>query len=506
VCSPAPGCTDTLVPVLNGTVCPAGQVCLAGACVAKETIGGTRLATFWTDPPSGQTSATLVTVPAPDTATSAAPAARIADGAGGWVTYPGGSFLADGSFSIAGVPTGASYVLEYVTPDGVRTYVDAAATALDLGYDVLGRTAPPLAAPATDTLVTFTLDGPWTGSGDEVQMASSSADVWDVLLPSAPIVVGSPATFVENWHLSQAGLPLHLLDAGDTLWLHQLAVPPAASHLAAVAATSVTGIALLDGFPAPVAGTLVAAPQTGAASLDWDLPAFEAHLPDMLPPGATVTSSGHLLVVAASPFALASPAPPPTAGSPELLVLSAATGSVPAGSRLALGSLAYGQFLPAWWPEWQRVAFTARVDYVAPGASAPLSESASVVRAEPMSPAPQSPILPAVSPVRSPSIAISAGQTTISWTTPAVPSSPPTPSYRVEVYWLRASGTASVSSPVLRYLTSSTQVVIPPGVLVPGSSYYARITAELPGAAGSAPFRRANTQSAASALTAIFVP
>jgi hypothetical protein len=510
VCSPAPACTDTLVPVLNGTACPAGQVCLAGSCVAKETIGGTRLATYWTDPPTGQATATLVTVPAPDTATSAAPTARIADGAGGWVTYPGGSFLADGSFSIAGVPSGASYMLEYVLPDGVRTYADAAATALDMGYDVLGRTAPLLATPVADTLITFTLDGPWTGSGDQVEMASSSADVWDVLLPSAPIVSGSPATFVENWRASQAaGLPLRLLDASDTLWLHQLAIPspaPATSYLYAVAATSLTGIALVDGSPAPLAGTLVAAPQTGSASVDWDLPAFEAYLTDMLPSGATATSSGHLLVVEASPYALASPAPPPTAGSPELIVLSAATGSVPAGSRLALGSLAYGQFLPTWWPEWQRAAFTARADYLAPGASTALSESASVVRAEPMSPAPPSPIVPAVSPVRSPAIATSAGQTTISWTAPALPSGPPAPSYRVEIFWLRASGTASVSSPVVRYLTSSTQAVIPAGVLTPGNSYYARITAELPGATVSAPFRRANAQSAASALTGVFVP
>jgi hypothetical protein len=510
VCSPATGCTDTLVPVRNGTACPAGQVCLAGACVAKETITGARFATYWTDPPSEQAPPTLEQITAPDAVAGPAPTVRIADGAGGWVTYGSGVAFVNGSFSISGVPTGASYVVEYVLPDGVRVYADAASTSLDLGYDVLGRRTPPLATPAADTLVTFTLDGPWTGSGDEVQMASSSADLWDVLLPSAPIAAGSPATFVENWRTSQsAGLPLHLLAAGDTLWLHQLAIPapaPATSYLSAVAATSITGIALVDGSPAAVGGTLLATTQTGTAAVDWDLPKFESYLPDMLPAGATATSSGHLLVVAASPYALASPAPPPTAGSPELLVVSAATGSVATGSTLALGNLAYGQFLPAWWLEWQRAAFTARVDYTAPGAQDLLSEGASVVRADPMSPTPPSPIVPAVSPVRAPAIATSAGQTTISWTAPAVPTSPPAPSYRVEVFWLRAEGTTSVSSPVLRYLTSSTQVVIPAGVLTPGSSYYARITAELPGAAGSAPFRRAAAQSAASALTGVFVP
>jgi hypothetical protein len=482
--------------------------------VAKETIGGSRFATYWTDPPSDQAPPTLEQVAAPDAVAGPAPTLRIADGAGGWVTYGTGVAFVNGSFSISGVPIGASYVVEYVLPDGVRAYADAASTSLDLGYDVLGRRTPPLATPAADTLVTLTLDGPWTGSGDEVQMASSNADLWDVLLPSAPIVAGSPATFVENWRVSQsAGLPLHLLAAGDTLWLHQLAIPapaPATSYLTAVAATSMTGIALVDGSPAAVGGTLLATTRTGTAAVDWDLPAFESCLPDMLPAGATATSSGHLLVVAASPYALASPAPPPTAGSPELLVVSAATGSVAIGSTLALGNLAYGQFLPAWWLEWRRAAFAARVDYLAPGldplTGTPFTETASVVRADPMSPAPPSPIVPAVSPVRSPAIATSAGQTTISWTAPALPTSPPAPAYRVEVFWLRAVGATSVSSPVLRYLTSSTQVVIPAGVLTSGSSYYARITAELPGAAGSAPFRRATAQSTASALTGVFVP
>jgi hypothetical protein len=511
VCSPTPACTDTLTPVLNGTACPAGRTCYAGACVPLQTIAGNRLATFWSDPPAGQTLPTLVTVPAPDTAVSPAPSARIPDGAGGWVTYPGGSFAPDGSFSIPGVPSGASYVVEYLLPGGLRTYADTAAAALDLGYDVLGRASPPLAAPDLDTLVTFTLDGPWNASGDQVEMASSSADVWDVLLPSAPIVPGTPATFVENWRASQtAALPLHLLDAGDALFLHQLATfaaaAPATSYLSSVAATSLTGITLASGSPAAIAGTLVSVAATGSAAVDWDLPAFEAFLADMLPAGAAPTSSGHVLVVGASPYALASPAPPPTAGSPELLVLPMATGSVLPGSRLTLGGLAYGQFLPSWWPEWRGVAFSARVDYLAAGATTPLSESVRLLRREPMSPAPPAPIAPAVSPVRTPAATTAAGKTTISWSAPSLPASPPAPFYVVEVYWLRASGSASVSSAVLRYATASTQVTIPAGVLTPGNEYYALITAQLSGALDSAPFRQANALHAAGALTTVFTP
>jgi len=253
---------------------------------------------------------------------------------------------------------------------------------------------------------------------------------------------------------------------------------------------------------------LVRLPLAGTAAIDWDMPAFEACLGAMGPAQRITTAQEpHLLVVDANAFPLEYPAPAPARGSPELVVLA-----LPAGLGRLSEALYYGQFLPPLWHEGLGVRYAAQVTYLAPGATTPLVETATVERHDPM-PGPTT-IAPAVGPVGSPRLngddalvdrAAAATLTpTFSWTAPT--RGAPT-SYRLELFRLAASGTESLRTPVLRYSTSALQVTVPPGVLQAGATYYARIVAQVSDVPfDEAPLRWTAVSAEASTFTGIFNP
>jgi hypothetical protein len=77
----------------------------------------------------------------------------------------------------------------------------------------------------------------------------------------------------------------------------------------------------------------------------------------------------------------------------------------------------------------------------------------------------------------------------------------------VEVYRLAAVTGSSEGTLVLRYSTGSTSVTIPPGILEPNATYFARIAARLGVVAyDAAPLRTSIVESQATALTGTFVP
>jgi len=195
-----------------------------------------------------------------------------------------------------------------------------------------------------------------------------------------------------------------------------------------------------------------------------------------------------------------------------------------------LGTLAYGQFLEPLWEEWLGLDFTAHLTYTAPGASSGIDETAAVGWREPNSPPSTSPLGPELGPIQYPSVtipgpvqipsvttsnafgeplgAVLTGVTTtplIAWAAPSLGT--PT-SYVVDIYQVSASSGATVSTRVATWSTLNTQVALPPGLLVSGNTYYARITALASPLAYSpnAPFRQANTYAYASTLTALFSP
>ncbi|WP_242393652.1 hypothetical protein [Anaeromyxobacter oryzisoli] len=501
-------CVDTGTAVANGTACGAGLTCNAGGCVASATVTGTRTATYWPD--AGAT----LPVAAPDVGVATVEA-LVPGGAGGWITYPG-AFAADGSFTIPNVPTG-SYVLVFRGLDGVWRDVVTTATAVDLGYDVLGRAGA--ADPTASTPVTLSLSGldPWS-LGDEVQVVSSNADVWDSL-PMASVGAGAvSADSVEDWYASAVGGPLHLLATGDPLTIFQLHTTPASgglpSYLSATAVATPLGVTLTSGTASTIPAALAPPASTGAVTVDWNVAGFEALLPAMGPPGTTASRDTFVVGASAQPLSL--PAPAPRADRhPTLFRIE-----VPGGSgqtSITFGTApTYGHVLDAIWSEWREVAFEATASFLAPGATTPFTAVASAGRREPMSALPAGTVAPTLSPVQSPlvgGVALSSLSTpaavgsapVVSWTAPSTGA--PT-HYTVEVFQLSASGSASVATLVAVVTTGATQVQLPPGLLAAGSTYYARITASgLPSDPfATRPERSGATGDWASTLTGTFTP
>ncbi len=479
----------------NGTGCGTGQTCNAGTCVASRTVDVIRRVTFWLDPP-----AALQTFPAPDAATATVEA-LIPDGSGGWVHYPPSptAFDASGAASIAGVPAG-SYLLVFRDGGAVSHVVETTSSAVDLGYDVLGR---PDAVPARlPTPVTYALTD-LAPAATEVQLTSSGADLWHVA-----------ALAGEDWSTTGA----NLLATGDVLYVHDLAPVVCGAYACQVATdwSSQVAAGMTDGVAYVVAATLAPATIFGSIAVDWRTSAFELLLADMNPT-ATTDAAAHTLLVGASAFPLANPAPVALGGAPVLFRLQQPAGSPLGTVDVYAGPVGYGQFLDSLWNEWRGVDFSARVAYTAPTASTPLVETVSVARREPMVPAPLTPVAPTLGPVRVPLLNGSGAFSTLTGvgTAPTLSWSPPTTgvptSYVVQLYWLHASGTASASAPVASFTVAgtSTQVVVPPGLLTAGNTYYARITARfIPtgDAFDSAPFRTSNLWSEAQILTGAFSP
>ena len=510
--SGAPVCTDrTFQP--DGTSCGVGLTCNAAICVASRAVTGARLVTYWPD-----TGAQAIA--APDVAGAQVKAIASAGG----VTYAG-TFALDGSFSIPNVPTG-NYLLR-LDANGVRTFVDASSSNIDLGYDALGRAGLVPATGATPVSVNVSGLTAWS-AGDQIQITSSNADVWDVLNPGTVLVGATSVSALEDWFLSNATRrPLNLLAAADGLYLHQLhansfsILSTPYSYLAASNTTSpaITGTTLTDKTAATISAALLAAAQTGSVTVNWSLSQFEPFLLQMNPL-ATTDATAHSLVVGANAFPLAA-AGPVAHGAPSLFVLQVPklTGDLSYATPLAYGHFNTGIVPP--WNEWRGVDFTGHVSYTAPLALTALDERVSVGRREPMSPAPATPIVPTLGPVLSPMLTSSTGLASsafstltgmgltpsISWAAPATGT--PT-SYTVDIYqlYVPAATTVSASVRVASWTTSNLSIGLPPAVLVTGSTYYARITANLvsPDAFATAPFRKINVYAWAGTLTGTFAP
>jgi hypothetical protein len=426
------------------------------------------------------------------------------------VTYPG-AFASDGTYSIPSVPVGP-YWLVLVDGSGAVSAFETSASSVDLGYDLLGR--PDVAFPASSTPVI--LNATWTGAaGDALQLTSSNADVHDLIEGAAFATLLSTGTVTEDWLASSSGVALHLLAAGDTLYVNDLAPgsftsgSPAQSfgYRAALNATFLTGLIT----PAPITAAFGPAAQSGSLTVDWRTSAFEALAADMVST-SQVTSSAHTLVVGASAHPLANPSPRATE-YPDLLRITV-SGGTPDVAPLE-GPLAYAQFLDgAIWNEWRAVGFTVHVSYTAPGATTPFDETASIAALEPMTPAPASPIVPTLTPVQAPLVGgagafaslTGVGLTpTLSWTAPAVGT--PT-SYTVTVYVLGLNAGASTSTPVATFTTTQPTVTILPGMLTSGNVYYARIVATVSPSdtSGTAPLRFTPVGAHAATLTGTFAP
>ncbi|MBI5071162.1 MAG: hypothetical protein HZB56_23340 [Deltaproteobacteria bacterium] len=507
-CDPGTGtCSSPAAP--DGTDCGGGLTCAGGACTAR-TVTGTRLVTFWSDAGAAAPAIPADTVVPP----LAAVEAWVSDGLGGLRRITG-TLAADGSYAIPLVPVG-SYLLVVVDGAGAVRAVQTSSSAVDLGWDVLGRQSALPAATATPVDLPLTGLDAWDQAGDEVQLTSASADLQLTALQGAALAAGATAgTASLDWSTAvPGGLPL--LATGDLVWVHRLggrstggATPVA--YRVATQALSRSDVALTDGQAATVAFDLTAAAvaQTGSLSVDWDTPAFEALLAAM---GPSAAATGHTLRVAAGAHALAAPAPLSRLGYPDLLRIDLSAG---AARVTPASALAYGQFLGTPWLEWRSATFAARVDYLAAGATTPLAEQVSAGSRDAMSALPTGAIAPTLSPVQAIAVGGASAATpqtgvglapVLTWQAPATGA--PT-RYRVELFQLVPAGaTGTGRLAVASFTTGEAGLALPPGLLAAGATYYARVTAQAVAGDGfaAAPLRQSALGAWAGALTATFAP
>jgi hypothetical protein len=489
---------------------------------SSRVVAGQRRITCWVDPPPGYSTASPITSAAPWVESLAAPQVLVQTKPGAWISYSGGhlrpdgsfvpgAFAPDGSFFIPQLPASAPLVVSFVDPDGLRWLLDTNASAIDLGYDQLGRCNQGLASPTTQ--VAFNLLGlyPWNPDGSEIQATSSGANLWTRLpAPADALPGGTSGTSSLAW-----GAPLNLFTGEDVVWLHQVTVvrhPDGPLYRAAIAAARESGIGLVDHAANLLDLNLGWYPRTASLPVSWSPGDFELHLPGMAPPARVVPGrvAPHRLAVLAHPYSLQAPSPAPPGGSPELAVLELPAG----GAAFSLSApLRYARFLPPSWQELREVRYAAAVAYQAPGAAIPLYQVSAMGRRDAL-PGAGGLIVPFITPVQALAIngataladqaAPVSATPTFSWTPPVLggPSH-----YVVEIHRLGAMGGLTTETTVARYLTHSTSVVLPPGILSSGTLYFARVTA-FAGVApyDDAPFRSGPVYSYADSLTGTFTP
>ncbi len=443
--------------------------------------------------------------------------------AGGTWAEIAGTLSASGAYSILNVPAGP-YRLVLRDGRGVTHVIETSSSDVDLGYDVLGRNGLSLAGAGTN--VTFDLTGltAWLAE-DEVEATAFDVDVFDVPVAGADVLTGQTVGgAIEDWSAGSAGRALALLAGTDVLHLHQLSTGTATDGVTAYAyqratvSASASGYPLASGQPATVLGALAPMTDSGTVTVSWEPEQFEALLP-ALGPAATPVPNPHRLLVETAPYASLPAAPVAAYGTPQLFRMVRAHGGAEALAPISLAPITYGRFLDvALASEWRRAEFAATVPYTAPGATTPLDVLASVGRRDRMTPAPATPIVPAVGPVQAPLVAGQAalGASTltgvtatpaISWSAPAIGA--PT-RYEVRILELVAQGTATTAVPVaaLHVAGTGTSVAVPAGVLAGGKTYFAEITAILVADErfDVAPLRATQVFSHATTLTSPFTP
>ncbi|MBZ4422451.1 hypothetical protein [Myxococcus sp. RHSTA-1-4] len=395
----------------------------------------------------------------------------------------------DGGYLFTGVPQGTTYYLRRN-----RTVVVTDARHVEIGTDLLGRPDAIL----TDIGVTpLELDlsnlAPWAPYGSaagpsSLELVSGQLDVaGDVYFYDEPLAGQTHVTTTqaESWNM---GLPFSVFEAarGDALYVNQLGAVDAGALPNGNALTSLTVVRSVelapfdftpDGVtPLPLSGVMQSVP-TQALSVDWRLPEYTARAAQIHP---SATPQKPLLVVEAG-------AHRPESGwvsySGTLLRLELPTGASFNFTRL----LSYGTPFPSTWARVGSAVYPFRYRDVLPdgsGRTFSMSFHNMIVR-DRVEGLAAAPLRPRVTPPRGLTIdgldanvqrQVSSPSPVVAWLPPDVGN--PT-GYRVALHRYDESlgyGRASLQL-YIHVPGSTTQVRLPPGVLLPGSIYFLLVTA-----------------------------
>jgi len=511
--SGAPVCVDS-GNAPDGTACGSGGSCAAGAC--KRAVSGTFQTLFW---PDNGTTTTVATSRIRFTGDELTPVSLLVPdaSAAGYTAFPL-ALDASQSFRVAAVPVG-SYFLEMETTRQLfagATSCNGAAPLIDVKIarlfdattstpDLSAVTAarPDLAtATAPDTTqVTYALSGlqPFASS-DRMLIVSSQARTTEFTFFQPPPVTGATDfTGTEPWFTST------LPDAakGDVAFVFQRSTSSIANGAASIRRpvrfARLTNFTVADGATSTATASLTAVPQTASLGVDLRGTQFAAMAAEVNPSARLSSQIG--VAVFAIPHSVTYPDMPTTEGVAIFSLLQTSAADTD------FGTLTYGRFLDSFWQETRSTQYFFDVT--------PNGLDAAIGSTVPVSALTPGPIVPILSPPKSPRVSGNDGfaaqtgvglQPTISWSPPAL--GKPT-SYQIRVF--PDSPPCALDGQmagVEAVVHGATSFKVPPGVLKSGIAYRATITAQQApwDAMDAALFRSGEPFHFAECVTATFTP
>lgn len=380
-----------------------------------------------------------------------------------WVAIEG-TGNTDGTFEIPGVPAGSYWIA--LESGGYWT----SASDFDLGRDYLGRKDGVL--PSSDTFLSLNLDGltswaatdtldifnpnlsqefDWSGDVDTNDLAVSSLWEW-----TGPL---SDASRGDAWYATQTLTQT----IGGTTW-HSVAK-----------ATPAISITQTDGSTTQLNGSLI------------DVSQLTVHLKTLGSQFAALASAvGSNAAIHSTSFGIYSQPFTASKGAiGDAGTLLERDGQDPITTDTDFGDISFGNPFPSAWTPFASLSYELSVPLTAAGASSQVDVPAEIYISTTTLPTSNSPLAPVITPVLNVKLNGS-GLTqklnttllspTLSWDAPATGT--PT-GYRVSVYQLSKTGSASSYQLLLDLYTNGNSMTIPAGVLSAGNEYFFGIRAYL---------------------------
>ena len=440
---------------------------------------------------------------------------------GAWVPTPDGTGytwsegrgLSNGTFSIPDV-TGTSYLLRLG-----NEYLWTSQRGLDLSRSYLGRPDVELEPESIPLELQLSGLSPWSAQ-DDLQLHSPTTGLGFLALNGCAFEdFGFPADGATTFSgsadygtfLGACGTPAVRFDTTrDSLYVTQLAArnDPVSGigYQEARRVLTTSGPERTPSGSLRVQGTLTALPLT-SQQMTVQASAFEP-LALAAHPNAILTGNFASIgtQVGHSQFGIGN------IGWPDIATASRAPG---AGDFTA--SFQYGNPYPSEWNPFSYVMVRAQVRYTIElpggGTSSPRWVSANIFAREPLSATGPVTVVPRIGPPQGLSLnGLSAtGNRTDVGPTPLVSWTPPalgTPShYQLRLYRLYLSGSTLQRQYAAALYTQQTQLLMPPGILIPGEHYFLQVEAHYePNGDPNNPFRDSAISHLASTFTGTFTP